>query len=748
MANTLATLSAGTKSLVLTLSIPTDWNNTKPRNDITTVMVWYSTTAGFTPGSSNFGFSVPFGASITITGLLDNTTYYVRYAFVSSIDSSVYTYSKEYSQTTLSATQGPPGATGSAGPLVDISGVTTFYKNSAGVITPSTATLSAVTQNITSPTYSWTVSGATPTSGTSSSITITPNGVGGITVSLTVNGSNLTNAVTVSKTMVIVDQGIQGQTGARGIMSAYPSIYQWLPTGTTPTRPTSAGTYTWATGSYGQTTSTTGTWYTEAPSNTTKGYTLWQITVPLTVTGDTTQSTLDWTSTSYAMRAIAVNGSDGGTGPTGSSGSATYLINRGTINDSQAPIITTIPLVNEPYAAIGRNPVVGDIATILYNNGNNSTAYRCTAVTGSTYTWALQTSYITGSLIVENSIAASKITAGTIKTSDNTFNITIGDAKSTVPSQSYALINGINIERRNDTASIVNVSQIVAGFGYEIITLGDTTWPGYNITGTTKWFVATGSLTGSGTVRKLPGYGLYINDTAYFGTSGFFSNFQPGLEVYSKYGSTARFESDAYDNSISGVTTVTITGGTSTGLSVSGRYTNSAITGYDNTNTVAKFTGGGSSPVVIITSAGINQQAILGIGLKVDAGTSTVAAVDITNNAGNSAPAINAIGIIRTTGNVIAYYSDDRLKTKLGTITNALEKLNTLSGFYYEPNEVAQKLGYEKRREVGVSAQEVLKILPEIIHSAPVDNQYLTVDYERLIPLIIEAIKELDRRTK
>jgi len=57
-------------------------------------------------------------------------------------------------------------------------------------------------------------------------------------------------------------------------------------------------------------------------------------------------------------------------------------------------------------------------------------------------------------------------------------------------------------------------------------------------------------------------------------------------------------------------------------------------------------------------------------------------------------------------------------------------------------------LGYEKRREVGISAQDVQKILPEIIHKAPIDDKYLTIDYERLIPLIIEAIKELDRRTK
>ena len=100
-------------------------------------------------------------------------------------------------------------------------------------------------------------------------------------------------------------------------------------------------------------------------------------------------------------------------------------------------------------------------------------------------------------------------------------------------------------------------------------------------------------------------------------------------------------------------------------------------------------------------------------------------------------------GEIRATNNVTAYYSDDRLKTKLGNIENALEKLRTLNGFYYEANEVAQALGYDVKREVGVSAQQVQAVLSEIVVPAPIDEKYWTVRYERLSALIIEAIKEL-----
>jgi len=66
-----------------------------------------------------------------------------------------------------------------------------------------------------------------------------------------------------------------------------------------------------------------------------------------------------------------------------------------------------------------------------------------------------------------------------------------------------------------------------------------------------------------------------------------------------------------------------------------------------------------------------------------------------------------------------------------------------LTGFYHEANDLAQSLGYKPVREVGVSAQDVQKVMPEVVAPAPIDEKYLTVRYERLVPLLIEAIKEL-----
>jgi hypothetical protein len=103
---------------------------------------------------------------------------------------------------------------------------------------------------------------------------------------------------------------------------------------------------------------------------------------------------------------------------------------------------------------------------------------------------------------------------------------------------------------------------------------------------------------------------------------------------------------------------------------------------------------------------------------------------------------------IRAAGNIIAYFSDDRLKTKFGNITNAIDKVRKLNGFYYEANETAQKFGYKVKREVGVSAQELQAVLPEVVKDAPIGHGYLTVDYERVVPLLIEAIKELTAKVE
>ena len=107
--------------------------------------------------------------------------------------------------------------------------------------------------------------------------------------------------------------------------------------------------------------------------------------------------------------------------------------------------------------------------------------------------------------------------------------------------------------------------------------------------------------------------------------------------------------------------------------------------------------------------------------------------------------ATGTTGELRATNNITAYYSDDRLKKRLCNIENALAKVMTLNGFQYEANETAQALGYTVKPEIGLSAQEVQAVLPEVVVPAPIDEKYLTIHYDRVIPLLVEAIKELKK---
>ena len=116
-------------------------------------------------------------------------------------------------------------------------------------------------------------------------------------------------------------------------------------------------------------------------------------------------------------------------------------------------------------------------------------------------------------------------------------------------------------------------------------------------------------------------------------------------------------------------------------------------------------------------------------------------------------------GQIRATNSITAFYSDRRLKNEVSKIENALDKIDQLTGVLYTQNKLAETYGYNNYEEqVGLYAQDVQKIQPQAVKPAPFDiaedgssksgQNYLTVQYERLIPLLVEGIKELRAEIK
>ena len=99
---------------------------------------------------------------------------------------------------------------------------------------------------------------------------------------------------------------------------------------------------------------------------------------------------------------------------------------------------------------------------------------------------------------------------------------------------------------------------------------------------------------------------------------------------------------------------------------------------------------------------------------------------------------------ILCTGDITAFASDERLKENIKPLENALDKVLALSGFTYNFNQIGESLGFDTTiTYVGVSAQQVQAVLPEAVKPAPANPNYNTVQYEKLVPLLIEAIKEL-----
>jgi hypothetical protein len=216
------------------------------------------------------------------------------------------------------------------------------------------------------------------------------------------------------------------------------------------------------------------------------------------------------------------------------------------------------------------------------------------------------------------------------------------------------------------------------------------------------------------------------------------------------------------DEEIRDVVAAFISGSGATSVSHNDAANTLTITSTDtNTDTNTQLT---TAQVRAKFSAGSNVSISNGVISATDTNTDTNTVttniagtgVSVSSGTGNSTISIGQtvntnstvqFGEVRSTGDIIAYYSDDRLKDRQGNIENALDKVTSLDGFYFKQNDVANELlpQYKDKLQVGVSAQQVKEVLPEVIQDAPIDSQYMSVQYDKIVPLLIEAIKELKK---
>ena len=142
----------------------------------------------------------------------------------------------------------------------------------------------------------------------------------------------------------------------------------------------------------------------------------------------------------------------------------------------------------------------------------------------------------------------------------------------------------------------------------------------------------------------------------------------------------------------------------------------------------------------------------IGIDLTLSTGTLSALASGLTttsdvqfNSIGVGGTPSTVSGEIRATGDIVAFYSsDERLKENIQPIPNALEKVEAISGNTYDWKGGFENIHSHTGNDVGVIAQEIEKVLPHAV----VDREtgYKAVNYEKIVPLLIEAIKELSAK--
>jgi len=103
-------------------------------------------------------------------------------------------------------------------------------------------------------------------------------------------------------------------------------------------------------------------------------------------------------------------------------------------------------------------------------------------------------------------------------------------------------------------------------------------------------------------------------------------------------------------------------------------------------------------------------------------------------------------GAITATGDITAFQTSDKtLKENISNIENPLDKISKLNGVYYNWTSEAQEKHdhFGKEKEVGVIAQDVEEVLPEIV--ATREDGTKAVKYDRICALLIEAVKDLKK---
>jgi len=147
------------------------------------------------------------------------------------------------------------------------------------------------------------------------------------------------------------------------------------------------------------------------------------------------------------------------------------------------------------------------------------------------------------------------------------------------------------------------------------------------------------------------------------------------------------------------------------------------------------------------TSGGTNGSVLWGVSANNSTGNPTTG----SESGWSEKARVEGNGDFVISGSYTPSGSDDRLKKNKVGITSALSKVCAMEGFSFEWNDLADKIGMsDGDKHLGLSAQTVEPLVPEVvvvndtlINPDDGTNDYKTIRYDKLVPLLVEAIKDL-----
>ena len=289
----------------------------------------------------------------------------------------------------------------------------------------------------------------------------------------------------------------------------------------------------------------------------------------------------------------------------------------------------------------------------------------------------------------------------------------------------------------NTTVSFSLTGAVTGYQDFSALTNGNTTY--YAATDGTNWETGLGTYSSSGpTLTRTTVYQSSNSNTAV--------TFSGAVTIWIDYPSTKAFYLDASGNAIGLGTPASFVGtnitGTASGFTAGGatsasKVANALTVGAGLAFTAASTYDGSQAVTISASSSGatITSTSSAGpyyvVGASTSSGNLTTAYVSTSISYNASTNVVTAVQFSAS--------SDERLKQDIKTIKNALQKIETLRGVSYQRN---------GKPEIGVIAQEVERVIPEVVYTDETEYGYKSVSYDNLVGLLIEAVKELSAEVK